>query len=152
MRSIIIADTSCFVILQNIGELDLLFNVYEEIITTIDIAKEFGESLPEWVKIKNVADNNVQKLLELQLDKGESSAIALALETQNSILILDDFKARKIAKILELKFTGTIGVIIKAKLYGFIPSIKPYIQKIKLTNFRITPEIEMQALIEANEL
>ncbi len=56
-----------------------------------------------------------QRLLELQIDKGESSSIALALETPHSILILDDFKARKVAMLLELQFTGTIGVIVKAK-------------------------------------
>ena len=47
--------------------------------------------------------------------------------------------------------TGTIGVIIKAKLNGIIPSIKPYLDKIKETNFRISAEIELQALKEANE-
>lgn len=87
----------------------------------------------------------------MQIDKGESSAIALALEIPDSILILDDNKARKIAQNLKLKFTGTIGVIIKAKLLGLIPSVKPYFEKIKDTNFRISPEIELQALKEAKE-
>jgi hypothetical protein len=50
-----------------------------------------------------------------------------------------------------LKFTGTIGVIIKAKLLGIIPSVKPYFEKIKDTNFRISSEIELQALKEAKE-
>lgn len=72
----------------------------------------------------------------MQIDKGESSAIALALETPDSTVILDDYKARKIAQQLGINFTGTIGVIIKAKLKGIIPSIKPYLEKIKQTNFR----------------
>ncbi len=87
----------------------------------------------------------------MQIDKGESSAIALALEIPNSLLILDDYKARKIAEKLNLHFTGTIGVIIKAKLKGIIPSIKPFLDKIKQTDFRLSIEIELQALKEANE-
>ena len=101
--------------------------------------------------ILTVKDISKQKILELQIDKGESSAIALALENQNSKIILDDDKARKVANKLGLDFTGTIGVIIKAKLDGIIPSIKPYLQKIKETNFRISPELELIALKEAKE-
>ena len=75
----------------------------------------------------------------------------MALETQNCTLILDDYKARKIAEQLGITFTGTIGVIIKAKLKEIIPSIKPLLEKIKQTNFRLSEDIELQALKEANE-
>ena len=152
MPKTIISDTSCFIILTNIDELELLHKVYREIVTTIDIAAEYGEVLPAWVQIVNVEDKYRQQLLEMQIDKGESSAIALALETPNSTIILDDYKARKIAAKLGLTFTGTIGVIIKAKLKGIIPSIKPLLEKIKLTDFRLTEDIEVEALKEANEL
>ena len=72
-------------------------------------------------------------------------------ENINSTIILDDFKARKIAKQLGIVFTGTIGVIVKAKLRGIIPSIKPFLEKIKQTNFRLSDEIQFLALKEANE-
>jgi predicted nucleic acid-binding protein len=149
MHKTIISDTSCFIILSKIGELDLLKKIYGQIVTTSDIVEEFGETLPDWVIIENVSDKSRQRILELQIDRGESSAIALALEIPKSTLILDDFKARKIAEQLGISFTGTIGVIIKAKLNGIIPSIKPYLEKIKETNFRISAEIELQALKEA---
>jgi len=151
MHKTIISDTSCFIILSKIGELELLHKLYGQIITTLDIAEEFGETLPNWVVIEKVSDKYRQRILEMQIDKGESSAIALALEVPNCTLILDDFKARKIAQNLGLSFTGTIGIIIKAKLNGTIPSIKPYLEKIKETNFRISAEIELQALKEAGE-
>ncbi len=147
----IISDTSCFIILANIGEFDLLRKVYGQIITTTEIAIEFGENLPEWVKIVEVKDKQKQQLLELQIDKGESSAIALALETPNSTLILDDYKARKLAEKLGLNYTGTIGVMIKAKLQGIIPSIKPLLNKLKSTDFRLSAELELIALKEAKE-
>ena len=76
MPKTIISDTSCFIILKNINELDILHKVYDQIITTPDIAYEFGEPLPEWVQIIDVTDKFKQQLLEMQIDKGESSAIA----------------------------------------------------------------------------
>jgi len=152
MRKIIISDTSCFILLSNIGELDLLKKVYGEITTTSTIAEEFGEELPDWVKIENVSDKLRLKILELQIDKGESSAIALALEISNSTVILDDYKARKVAENLGINFTGTIGVIIRAKLENIIPSIKPLLDKIKQTNFRISADIELQAYKDAKEI
>jgi predicted nucleic acid-binding protein len=151
MPKTIIADTSCFIVLVNIGELELLHKVYGQITTTPDIAAEFGEALPHWVEIATVSDIYKQQLLEIQVDKGEASAIALALETTGCKIILDDYKARRIAAQLGLSYTGTIGVIIKAKLAGIIPSVKPLLKKIKETDFRLSAEIEIMALKEAVE-
>ncbi len=151
MPKTIISDTSCLIILTSIGELELLHKLYGQITTTLDIAAEYGEALPEWVEIMTVTDKSKQLLLELQIDKGESSAIALALEIPDSMIILDDGKARRIASQLGIIYTGSIGVIVKAKLQGFIPSIKPTIAKIKQAGFRLSPEIELQALKQAKE-
>ena len=77
---VIIADTSCFIVLEKIGELDLLRQIYGQVVTTVDIAKEYGNMLPDWVVLVAVQDVARQQLIEIQLDKGESSAIAIALE------------------------------------------------------------------------
>jgi predicted nucleic acid-binding protein len=130
----------------------LLRKVYGSIVTTVDIAIEFAEPLPDWVIIEKVADKYRQQLLEMQIDKGESSAIALALETPDSTVILDDYRARKIAEQLGVNYTVTIGVIIKAKINGAIPFIRPILAKIKETDFRLSADIERQALLAAGEL
>ena len=152
MHKTIIADTSCFIILCKIGELDILKKLYGSVIITNEVANEYNTKFPDWVEIKTVADIHRQQILEIQVDKGEASAIALALEIADSVVILDDYKARKIAETLGLDVTGTIGVIIKAKHSGLIQSIKPLIDKIKKTDFRMTTELENQALKEAEEL
>jgi len=54
MHKIIISDTSCFIILANIGELEIIEKLYGKITTTIEIATEFGEPLPDWVEILSV--------------------------------------------------------------------------------------------------
>ena len=151
MPKTIISDTSCFIVLTNIGELELLQKTYGSVITTPDVATEYGQSLPSWIEIKAAANKHLQKVLELQVDKGEASALALAMETPESTIVLDDFKARKVAEKLGLDITGTIGVIIKARLKGIIPSIKPYLEKISKTDFRLSLDLEQQALREAGE-
>lgn len=87
----------------------------------------------------------------MQIDKGEASAIALALTKPNCLIILDDYKARVVAEGLNIKITGTVGIIVRAKLNGIIPSVKPVLYKIKQTNFRITNAIEEFAIKEAGE-
>ena len=152
MPKVVISDISCFIILSKINELDLLHKVYDNILTTPEIANEYGETLPEWVEVISAKDKYRQQILEMQLGKGESSAIALSIEIPDSILILDDYKARKTAEILNLKYIGTIGLIIKAKLSGIIPSVKPLLEKIKQTNFRLSADMEQHAIKEAGEI
>jgi predicted nucleic acid-binding protein len=152
MPKVIISDTSCLIILTKIGELDLLRQLYKTVTITQDILLEYGEHLPDWIEVLQAKDQYRQQLLEMQIDKGEASAIALALETVDNIVILDDWKARKLAERLGLSVTGTLGVIIRAKNTGLIPSIKPYLEKIRETNFRISEELEQIALKEANEI
>ncbi|MEP7128655.1 MAG: DUF3368 domain-containing protein [Chitinophagales bacterium] len=151
MPKAIISDASCLIVLTNIGELELLHEMYEQIVTTTEVAEEFGLQLPEWIEIKKAVDKYRKLILEIQIDSGEASAIALALEFDESLLILDDYKARKVAEHLGLEITGTIGIIIKAKIRGLIPSIKPYLEKIRQTDFRMSDELERLALKEAGE-
>ena len=151
MPKFIISDTSCLIILTKIGALDLLYQLYKKVTITQDIQLEYGDKLPDWIKIQRVKDQYRQQLLEMHIDRGEASAIALAMETAKSIVILDDYKARKVAELLGISVTGTVGVIIKAKNSGIISSIKPYLEKIRETNFRISDELEQIALGEANE-
>ena len=55
--------------MTNIGELELLHKVYGLIVTTIEIANEYGETLPAWVMTESVKDKYRQQLLEMQIDK-----------------------------------------------------------------------------------
>jgi predicted nucleic acid-binding protein len=76
MPKVIISDTSCLIILTKIGKLNLLRQIYKTVTIARDILLEYGENLPDWIKIQQVKDNNRQQLLEMQIDKGEASAIA----------------------------------------------------------------------------
>ena len=152
MQKAIISDTSCFILLDNINEFHLLKSLYGTIITTPEVEAEYGNPLPEWVKIKEPANKTYQSIIEVTVDRGEASAIALAIEIDDCLLIIDDLKGRKYAKQLGLPIIGTIGLIVDAKLFGIIPSIKPLLEKIKRTNFRISEQLESILLEKAGEL
>jgi predicted nucleic acid-binding protein len=151
MNRIVISDTSTLILFHKIDEISLLEKVYGELIITPEIADEFGEKLPEWVKIQSVSDTKYQKFIETQLDCGEASAIALAAEFENVTLLLDDLKARKLATKLHFKVTGALGVIHKAKQMSIIPKIKPLINKLLTTDFRIADNIIEEILKLNNE-
>jgi predicted nucleic acid-binding protein len=151
MPSIVISDTSCLIIFEKIGQLDLLQKVYDNIVTTQDVAEEYLDILPAWIKIEIVKDKKYQEFLETQIDRGEASAIALAKELNNPLLLLDDLKARKLAGKLNLKFTGTLGVINRAKELGIIYEVKPLLDRLLLTDFRISENVINELLTLNNE-
>lgn len=126
--------------------------LYKEVYITEEIALEFGENLPEWIRIENVKNKKYQQLLDLYLDLGEASAIALALEKVDVLLILDDLKGRKEAEKLGFKITGTLGILFKAKKVGIIPELKSHIEKLKVVGFRLSPKIEEEILRKSYEI
>jgi len=75
----------------------------------------------------------------------------LATEHGNALLLLDDLKARKFAKQLRFKITGALGVIHKAKQMSIIKKVKPLIEKLLATDFRIAESIVDEILKINNE-
>lgn len=151
MHKTIISDTSCLILFDKIEELPLLQKVYGSLVTTPQIAMEFGAPLPEWIEIISVQDAKYLRFLETQVDPGKASAIALAQELPNVLLLLDDLKARKLATKMNIKFTGSLGILHRAKAEGHIEKIKPMINKIQDTNFRISDKIVSELLRINNE-
>ncbi len=152
MPKIVISDTSTLILFHKIDEFNLLKEVYGELLTTPEIAQEFNEPLPDWIKVVSVSDKKYQTFLHTQVDFGEASAIALASEYEDVLLLLDDLKARKLATQLKFKITGTLGIIHKAKQLGIIEKVKPLIDKLLLTDFRIAENIVEEILKINNEL
>lgn len=151
MPNYVISDASVLIVLDKIDHLEILKNIYSDIYTTPEILEEFGKSLPDWIKISPTSDQKYQSLLETQIDPGEASVIALAKEKEDPLLILDDLKARKIAKKLNIRFTGTLGIIIKAKELGFIDKVLPIIQDLIENDFRISDEVVREVLSRSGE-
>jgi predicted nucleic acid-binding protein len=78
------------------------------------------------------------------LDLGEREAIVLAERTPGSLLIIDDGDGREEARRRGLRITGLLGVIRDAALRGFL-DFDEAIEKLRSTDFRLSPEVEAVA-------
>ncbi len=76
MYKVIVADTSCLIILKNINMLDILFKLFGEIIITPQVKQEYNDSLPDWIKIVESENKSLLQTLLINLDLGEASSIA----------------------------------------------------------------------------
>jgi predicted nucleic acid-binding protein len=149
--NIIISDTSCLIILDKIDKLELLRKMGKKVFVTPIILKEFGKTLPDWILVASPENSHYQQILEMDLDEGEASAIALSLEMEDPILMLDELKGRKVAEKLNLRYSGTFGLILRAKQIGILERVKPILEKIKLTNFRFNDKLFEKVLEQAGE-
>lgn len=152
MYRVIIADTSCLIILHNIELLNILHDLFGEIIITPQVKEEFNDYLPDWINVIDAKDKSLFKTLSISLDKGESSSISLSMELKGkTLLIIDEKKGRRIAKELGINIIGTIGIILKAKKEGKINSMKEVIKKLESCQFRISNQLKDLMLKSGNE-
>lgn len=149
--SSIIANSSCLIALESIGHLELLQKTYGRILIPEAVCKEFGSSIPGWISIGQVQDSRLARALLLDLGPGEAEVIVLGLEHAPCTVILDDRKARRLARDLGLTVTGTVGVLLKAKQQGFLPQILPALDALQEKNFRVSPALKARALQLAGE-
>lgn len=151
MPGIIISDTSCLILFEKLGRLELLESVFGNVIITQVVANEFEKAIPKFIQIENPKNENYQRILESFLDPGEASAIALALEKENPLLIIDDYKARREAKQLRLKYTGTVGILLIAEEKGVINSVTEILDEIIKTDFRISDDLLKEIKLKSGE-
>jgi len=151
MSRTVLSDTSCLILFKKIGQIELLHQIYEELTITPEIRDEYKTNLPDWVNIKPVI--NHQKITEYAkiADFGEASLIALAQEVSAPLLLIDDKRGRKLAELLHIEMTGTLGTLLKAKRKGIIKSVKPLLYDLKEINFRISVNLEHYILKKAGE-
>lgn len=147
----IISNTTCIIVLDNAGSINILRELYGTITITEEVFQEFGKVVPDWIKVVKVKNSNYTKILEQFMDLGEASTIALNIETENSKMIIDDMKARKFSNKMNLNYTGTVGVLLRAKECRIIKNITEILTLLKLNGFRISEEVERKALILAGE-
>lgn len=90
--------------------------------------------------------------LRTHLHRGEAEAIALAAEIQADRIVLDDKKARRIARELGLRLIGTVGVILRAKREGVVPECRPLLDGLTQEGFYLSDALYREALRQAVEV
>ena len=139
--------------LDHLGELDLLRKICDSaILIPPAIARELaGRTLPEWFEVRELRQPLGARALEAFLGAGESEALALALEVEADFVLLDDKAARRLATQLRLTVVGTLGLLLKAKEAGLIPSIRTELEALRSLPFRISPRLQASILAQARE-
>jgi predicted nucleic acid-binding protein len=151
---IALAEIGQFPLLQQLfGELFIASAVYAEVVVNgagEPGAKETAEAA--WIKQAEVQDRLAVDLLRDELGPGESESIVLAKELRADYVFFDDLKARKKARHIGLRVTGTLGVILMAKVAGLIQEVKPLLDQLRQTDFRMSYEMYLEVLTEAGEI
>lgn len=149
MSRLVVADSACLIALEQIGELQLLAKLFDEVIIPPAVECEFGVAKP-WLKVITPANQTAVDSLKLLVDEGEAEPIALAVEHSLPV-VLDDKAARRVAQKLGLIMLGTIGCILKAKTNGAITLVRPVIEKLDAAGFYLSAELKAKALELAGE-
>ncbi|MEH1766240.1 DUF3368 domain-containing protein [Nostoc sp.] len=76
-----------------------------------------------WLQVRQVS--TITSNIPPELDDGEREAIALALETGELQILLDEREARQVAQSLGLQVIGTLSILLLAKNRGIITQVKP---------------------------
>jgi len=157
---LIISDTSpliCLAVCDKLYLLDKLFDqvcIPQAVFDELNIPNKLkSNELAEWAKYRIIPVKNtaVVKALSLNLDLGESEAISLYLETDADFLLIDDKKGRTIAARNGIQIIGTMGVLLWAKEKGFLAEIKPTLDMLAQTDFRISDILYQQILNRTGE-
>ena len=161
MPEVVISNTSPIFYLHRLRRLDLLQKLYQEIIVPKAVVAELeagrrqGEDVPEiddyeWIKIRAIRSPQILGL-STDFGRGETEVLALALEESDSLVIIDEKLARRIARLRGLRVTGTAGVLLKAKQEGHILAVKPFLYRLQEIHFHLSDNVLTLILSIAEE-
>ncbi len=85
------------------------------------------------------------------LGPGEAEVLALGLESRDSIVVLDDALARRVAVRLGLRLTGTLGILLDGKRIGIVPAVGPALEKLQALGFRLAGHTRAAVMALAGE-
>jgi len=147
--------------LHQTGYLYLLNEFYTRTLIPPAVARELeqgrsiGIDLPDigalpWVKIQT--PEGLDKVPTVaDLGPGEREVLALGLQFPNAVVILDERIGRLQAEVLKLTFTGTLGILLRAKVEGQIARVEPVLAVLDRLGFRLSAKTRTAVLKLAEE-
>lgn len=158
----VICDTSA---IQYLYQLDMLWVlealakhivIPPAVVEELAVGRSQGVYLPdpthlEWVTVRAPASAAVLPLVT-DLGPGETEALALALESSDALVILDDALARQVASMLSIRFRGTLGLLLDAKAAGLVSAVEPLLNRLQGLGFRLHSSTRETILELAGEL
>ncbi len=156
----LICDTSPLQYLHQLRRMDFLRALAEAVIippsvvAELDAGRRAGIDLPELDSsfvVVHKPERTQNPFPTLNLGDGEIGVLSLGLESRNRIVVIDDGLARRAATALDLKLTGTMGILLDAKKMGLIPTVAPELERLEQLRFRISPRTKRAVLLLAAE-
>lgn len=157
----VISNTSPLQYLFQAELLELLPALYGTIVVPSGVVDELAEgrargiALPDpttlpWVVVRVLPDTALLRIAA-DLDRGEREVLAIATQATDALALLDDGLARRYARLLQVPFTGTLGVLLKAKSAGHLARVAPALDRLESLRFRFDAETRAAVLRLANE-
>jgi len=156
----VISNTTPIITLLSISKLEILKDIYGEIIIPEAVYfeiesgknKSFYSDISkfDWINILAIKDTEPLKYLN-DLDKGEADVIVLANELKADLVIIDERVGREYAKHFNLNLTGTVGILLKAKELGIIGELKPLLCLMTKNGIWLHKKLIDKILATANE-
>ena len=160
---IIVSDTSPLMNLAVVGHLELLHELYDTVIIPEAVWNELSSLSSQhpdvstvqtlsWLERQPLTSRAVADALQAELDIGEAEAIALAVEKQADLLLIDERRGRQVATRMGLTYIGLMGILLEAKRKGFLPKVKPVLDDlIAKAGFWVSRELYTRVLQTAGE-
>ncbi|MDR1248977.1 MAG: DUF3368 domain-containing protein [Treponema sp.] len=157
---VIVSDASPIIALAICKKLDLLDKLFGQVYIPQAVFRELAipnkpnaGTITEWAKDRVASAKNTAAItaLSLNLDPGESEALALYWEIAADYLLIDEKKGRAIAARNGVRTVGVIGILLWAKHRGFLPAVKPSLDTLVGSGFRISAMLCRQILERAGE-
>jgi predicted nucleic acid-binding protein len=157
----LICDTSALQYLHQLGLLEILRNAAAQVVVPPSVADELRagqaagfdvpvvETIP-WVTVRSPRVPSAGRSAA-DLGAGEGQVLALALESPDGIAVLDDRVARRAALALNIRLTGTLGLLLDAKRLGRIPAVGPLLDRLWQLGFRVSARARKLLLERAGE-
>ena len=125
---VVVSDTSPIRALDFLGQLPLLKVLFDKVLVPPAVQNELRSPPAQFAAVDLTqfdyfeirAPQNIQQVQQFLrvLDRGESEALALALETNAQIILMDELKGRKTAEQHGVVALGTLGILLRAKSRG----------------------------------
>lgn len=156
----VVSNTTPLISLLKLARLDILRELYSEVhipravFQEIEAGrkKKYYQDLTKnnWIRVVEIQDRQAVKYF-LDLDAGEAEAIVLATEINADLILLDEKLGRFHAKHADLRVTGTIGVLIKAKKQGLIKELRPLLYELTTKDVWINEKLIREILKQVGE-